>query len=392
MTTKRKICFVTGTRADYGIMSRLMKRLSESPAVQLSVIATNMHLSARYGLTYKEIEADGITIDRKVDMILPGDSAATTVKSMGLAMTGMADAFDELKPDLAVILGDRYEMLVAASAAQIFGIPVAHIHGGEITEGAYDDSIRHAITKLSYLHFTSTEEYRKRVIQMGEEPDRVFNVGSLAVESIVDSGEKLMSLDELEKSLNHTLGNRFLVVTYHPVTKEPGSGPRQIEALLEALESDAIKPFNVLFTLPNSDTGSQEMTDMIKRWCEINNDRAIAVTSLGRLRYYSALNLCTAVVGNSSSGIIEAPSFRIPTLNIGARQKGRAQGNTVFNCEADLESVKRGLQTVTSNDTITFVRQNAVNPYYKPGTLETMERILTEYPLSLFAAKKFYDL
>lgn len=392
MTTKRKICFITGTRADYGIMSRLMKRLSTSPAVELSVIATNMHLSPRYGLTYKEIEADGITIDRKVDMILPGDSAATTVKSMGLAMTGMADAFDELKPDLAVILGDRYEMLVAASAAQIFGIPVAHIHGGEITEGAYDDSIRHAITKLSYLHFTSTEEYRKRVIQMGEEPDRVFNVGSLAVESIVDSGEKLMTLDELETSLNHRLGNRFLVITYHPVTKEPGSGPRQIAALLDALDSEAIKHFNILFTLPNSDTGSQEMTDMIKGWCETNSDRAIAVTSLGRLRYYSALSLCTAVVGNSSSGIIEAPSFSVPTLNIGSRQKGRAQGNTIFDCNPDFESIKRGLETVTSSQTLDFVRQNAVNPYYKPGTLETMQRILTEYPLSLFAAKKFYDL
>ena len=225
MADKRKICIVTGTRAEYGILSRLMKSLNEDSSVELQIIATNMHLSPEFGLTVREIEEDGLRVDRKVEMLLSSDTAVGTVKSMGLASIGLADAYAELDPDLIVILGDRYEMLAAVSAALIFGIPVAHLHGGEITEGAYDDALRHAITKLSFLHFTSTEEYRDNVIQMGETPDRVFWVGALGADNI-GSGE-IMSLTELEESLGFNLGDDFMLVTFHPVTKEPGQAESQ---------------------------------------------------------------------------------------------------------------------------------------------------------------------
>lgn len=263
MSNKRKICIVTGTRAEYGILSHLVKSLLDDPRVELQIIATNMHLSPEFGLTYREIEADGFKIDKKVEMLLSSDTHVGTVKSMGLASIGFADAFAELSPDLIVILGDRFEMLAAASAAMIFGIPVAHLHGGEITEGAYDDSIRHAITKLSYLHLTSTEEYRKRVIQMGECPERVFWVGAPGVDNIMN--EKLLSVESLGTYLNFDLGERYLVVTFHPVTKEPHEAVSQTEALLDCL-IPYLDTHKVLFTLPNSDTGGRIVSSIIRDW------------------------------------------------------------------------------------------------------------------------------
>ncbi len=389
MSDKRKICVVTGTRAEYGIMSLLMKSLLEDPRVELQTIATNMHLSPEFGLTYKEIEADGFNIDKKVEMLLSSDTKVGTVKSMGLASIGFADAFSELQPDLIVILGDRYEMLAAASAALIFGIPVAHLHGGEITEGAYDDAIRHAISKLSYLHFTSTEEYRKRVIQMGESPERVYWVGSLGVDNILN--EELISLEKLESYLGFKLGNDYLLVTFHPVTKEPGEAEYQTKALLDSLES--YLPYGkILFTLPNSDADGRLITAMIKDWVSVHGDQAIAVASLGRKRYYTALKNCKAVIGNSSSGLLEAPSFRKPTLNIGNRQKGRVQGNTIVNCYAVKESISEGLAKVISPVFLKEVALCGQNPYAKDGTLQTIHKKLVESDLPKNSVKRFYDI
>ncbi|MDE6637336.1 MAG: UDP-N-acetylglucosamine 2-epimerase (hydrolyzing) [Muribaculaceae bacterium] len=389
MEGKRKICFVTGTRAEYGILSRLMKAMNEDDAVELQIIATNMHLSPEFGMTVKEIEEDGLRVDRKVEMLLSSDTAVGTVKSMGLASIGLADAYAELDPDIIVILGDRYEMLAAASAALIFGIPVAHLHGGEITEGAYDDAIRHAITKLSYLHFTSTPEYRDNVIQMGESPDRVFWVGALGADNIANGD--LMSLQELEGSLGFRLGDDFLLVTFHPVTKEPGQAEFQAKALLDAL-GNVIGTHKILFTLPNSDTDGRIIVRMVNDWVQAHPDNAVAVTSLGRRRYYSALRHCKGVVGNSSSGLCEAPSFRKPTLNIGMRQQGRAQGNTVINCDATCESISEGLRKMLSDDFTGYVSQHGVNPYVKPDTLSAIKSVLKDFPLSRHAVKHFYKI
>ncbi len=389
MSVTRTICVVTGTRAEYGIMSRLMSSLEDDGRVKLQIIATNMHLSPEFGMTVNEIEADGFTVDKKVEMLLSSDTPTGTVKSMGLASIGFADAYAELSPDLIVILGDRYEMLAAASAALIFGIPVAHLYGGEITEGAYDDAIRHAITKLSYLHFTSTEEYRHRVIQMGESPERVHWVGALGADNIANS--TIMPLAELEKSIGTDLGDSFLLVTFHPVTKEPGQAKAQTIALLSALE-EVIDRHNILFTMPNSDTDGRIVANMISDWVVNHPGKACAVSSLGRARYYSALTHCTAVVGNSSSGLAEAPSFKKPTLNIGNRQKGRAQGNTIVNCEATIEDIRSGLSKTLDPMTIAFIAEHGVNPYAKDGTLEAIHSALVETPLPIHAAKHFHNI
>lgn len=385
----RKICIITGTRAEYGIMSSLMRNLKEDSNVELQIIATNMHLSPEFGLTVKEIENDGFVVDKKVEMLLSSDTHVGTVKSMGLASIGYADAINELKPDLIVILGDRFEMLAAASAALIFGIPIAHLHGGEITEGAYDDSIRHAITKLSYLHFTSTDEYRKRVIQMGESPYRVFWVGSLGVDNI--SNTDIMSVCELEKSINAKLGESFLLVTFHPVTKESGQAQIQTKALLDALEQ-VVDKHNILFTLPNSDTDGRIIAKMIEDWSSTHPQETAVMTSLGRKRYYSALAHCTAVIGNSSSGLVEAPSFRKPTLNIGNRQKGRTQGNTIINCEATRDDIEYGLSKILNPEIIEMIEKNGINPYAKENTLQLIHNAIVETPLPSQATKHFYDI
>lgn len=384
---KRKICIITGTRAEYGIMSELIKRLQSDDRVDLQIIATNMHLAPEFGYTIKEIEKDGITIDKKVEMLLSSDTHVGTVKSMGVELIGMADAIAELWPDLIVILGDRYEMLACASAALIFGIPVAHLYGGEITEGAYDDSIRHAITKLSYLHFTSTEDYALNVIQMGESPERVFYVGSLGANNIASG--KIMELKELEESIKFKLGQKFILVTYHPVTTEISDAENQINNLLNALET-VKEDYKILFTLPNSDTAGRMIAHRIKEWVNMNPEKSILIPSLGRLRYYSALSHCSAVIGNSSSGLCEAPSFKIPTLNIGNRQKGRTQGNTVINCGSTEAQIKSGLKKVLSNEFANQVIKNGKNPYYKPNTLELIIDKLINTPLPENLKKHFY--
>lgn len=381
----KKICIVTGTRAEWGLLTRLAGLIKASSTMQLQIIATNMHLSERYGLTYKEIEADGFMIDYKVPMDVDGvDCPATTVRSMSKAMSGFADAYEALKPDLLVVLGDRYEMLVAVSAALIFKIPVAHLHGGEITEGAFDDAIRHAITKMSHLHFTSTEQYRQRVIQMGEDPARVFNVGAIGVDNIKQI--PLWSKDETEKSLGgFRLDKNTILVTYHPVTLENNTAEAQIDELLAAL--DALPQLCVVFTMPNSDTGSGVIGDKIKLWCAVNSERAIWFVSLGLKRYLSTLQYVGAVVGNSSSGIIEVPSFGIPTLNIGNRQKGRIAAASVVNCEPTADDIARNLLSLIEKKS-TFV----VNPYEKVNTIATIVSIIETMDFFNLTHKHFNDL
>lgn len=383
----RKICFFTGTRAEYGIMSRLMKMVDHDPDLQLQIVATNMHLSPEFGLTYREIEADGFKIDKKVEMLLSSDSPNGTLKSMGLATIGFADALEDLKPDLVVILGDRYEMLAAAQSCLIYKVPVAHLYGGEITEGAYDDAIRHAISKLSHLHFTSTEEYRRHIIQMGENPNRVFYVGSLGVDNI--ENEPAMSLAELEDSLNFKLGNKFMLVTFHPVTMENATAAQQCDYLLEALQKYNGE-YTLLFTLPNSDTDGRVIIEKIEAYVASHSLNSFSITSLGRKRYYSALKYATAVVGNSSSGLVEAPSFHIPTLNIGNRQLGRARGASVVDVDATPEGIVGGLEKVLSAEFAEVARASE-NPYAKPGTLDAIFCQIKNCPLEGLIQKKFYS-
>ena len=383
----RKICIFTGTRAEYGIMSRLFHMIANDPELQLQIIATNMHLSPEFGFTYREIEADGFHIDKKVEMLLSSDTANGTVKSMGLATIGFADALEDLKPDLVVILGDRYEMLCAAQACLIFNIPIAHIAGGGITEGAYDDAIRHCITKLSHLHFTSTEEHRNRVIQLGEHPNRVFWTGSLGVNNI--RNEQIMSLNDLESSLNFELGERFLLVTFHPTTMENGSAPEQCDALLTAL-SEINSKYKLLFTLPNSDTNGRIITAKVKEYVARNPENAFEITSLGKKRYYSALKYATAVVGNSSSGLIEAPIFNTPTLNIGKRQEGRTRCESIIDVPATLSGIRDGLSKVISTE-YKVIAEQTHSPYERNNTLENVFNTIKSFPLNGITQKKFYD-
>lgn len=382
----RKFCIVTGTRAEWGLLFRLAHKIEADSTIVLQIVATNMHLSPEFGLTYKEIETEGIRIDKKVQMLLSSDTPNATTKSVGLATIGFADAFEDLKPDLIIILGDRYEMLAAATAALLYKIPIAHLYGGDITEGAYDDAIRHSLTKLSYLHFTSTEEYRKRVIQMGEQPDRVFNVGATGIDNIRHM--QLFSLKDFEESIGgFKVDRKTLLVTYHPVTMEDGTAKEQMIALLKVL--DKHKECRIIFTMPNSDTDGRIIIELIKNWCLVNLDRAVWFLSLGVKRYLSALQYVGAVVGNSSSGIVEVPSFGIPTLNIGDRQKGRLKAKSVIDSTPTFEDIDNKLSEILVNNGI---YRNVINPYEKKDSAEEIFRIIKDVKLDKYVPKHFYDL
>lgn len=383
----RKICVITGSRAEYGLLRGLMKAIQATENVQLQVIATNMHLSPEFGSTYQEIEKDGFTIDKKVEMLLSSDSPNATAKSVGLGTIGFADAYEDLKPDMIVVLGDRYEILSAVSVALFYKIPVAHLHGGEITEGAYDDCIRHAITKMSHLHFTSTEEYRQRVIQLGEDPKRVFNVGAIGIENIKQI--PLMSKSELETSLDFTIGDKCLLVTYHPVTLENSSVEEQCRNLLSAL--DELTDYRIIFTMPNSDTNGRVIMQEIEKFVEKNKKRSISFKSLGITRYLSLLQYVKAVVGNSSSGIIEVPSFGIPTLNIGIRQKGRISSKSVIHCGTTHDEIVIGLQKALSEEQ-RRLSSSSNNLYEKTNTTYNILKTIRDYPLENLVMKSFYNI
>ncbi len=381
----RKICVVTGSRAEYGILRGLLSAIKNDSELQLQIIATNQHLSKRQGETYKEIEKDGFEIDYKVYMADDDapDNSNSTAKSIGRGVCGFADAFEALTPDMLLILGDRYEMLAVVSAALVYKIPIAHLHGGEITEGAFDDAIRHSITKMSHLHFTSTDTYRKRVIQLGEQPERVFNVGALGVENVLKND--FLSKEEIEQSLHFEMTEKCFLCTYHPVTLSNMSSEEQVLNLLNAL--DNYKDYHVIFTYSNSDTDSQIIIKRIQEYVDKNGRRCMFIPSLGQKRYFSALKHMTAVLGNSSSGIIEVPSFGIPTLNIGDRQKGRMAADSVINCGCSVEEINDGLERVLASDC-----KNIENPYHKEGTCDAILKVIKSYPLENLVQKHFYDL
>lgn len=384
----RKICIVTGSRAEYGLMSRLIHLIKDSDKTKLQLIATNMHLSPKYGETYKEIEADGIPIDKKIPILDDErDDARSTLSSMAKALNGFAQAYEELDPDIIVVLGDRFEIFAASIAAMIEGYPIAHIGGGNLTEGAYDDAIRHSITKMSHLHFASIEQNRKRIIQMGEDPQKVFCVGSPGVQNIKEI--PLLSKQELESVIPFNVDRKTLLATYHPMTLSKENVIGDIKSFLAALEKR--KQYRIIFTMPNSDTGGNVIIEEINKFVEKNKDRACVFKSLGLKRYLSVMHYAGAVIGNSSSGIVEAPSFKIPTLDIGERQKGRTAASSVYHCKTDTESILKGLDYIFSEQFQDIVK-NSSNPYDKPNTAESIFDVISTYPLKNILKKHFHAL
>ncbi|MCH5243068.1 MAG: UDP-N-acetylglucosamine 2-epimerase (hydrolyzing), partial [Muribaculaceae bacterium] len=346
----KKICFITGTRADYGIMAPIMKEIEKSPDAQLQIIATNMHLSPDFGMTVNEIEADGFKVDVKIESLIPGGTPSATVKSMARVEEGLAEAFTKLNPDLVVILGDRYETLAAASAAVVFNIPIAHLHGGETTEGAIDDAFRHAITKLSTYHFASTPQYADKIISMGEDSSKVFHSGAPGAEC--RSGEIDVPQNEIALEFDQKTGinpyEPFIILAYHPVTLLPDKGVRDLKATLEALDSFVNQGYKVLVTMPNSDPGTSEITKILKDWIA-NNPHSLSLTpSLGSRLFHFALDHASAIVGNSSAALIEAPTHRLPAVNVGIRQKGRAHGLTVIDVPGETTRIEKALSAALS--------------------------------------------
>ena len=384
---KRKVCILTGTRAEFGILCPLLKEIQDDPELHLQMLVTGAHLSPEFGLTYREIEEEGFRIDRKVEMLLSSDTPVGISKSMGLAQIGFSEAFADLAPDLVVLLGDRFEILSAAAAACVARVAIAHIHGGEVTEGAIDDDFRNAVTKMSHLHFTSTDPYRQRVIQMGEHPDRVFHVGSLGVQRL--RGLDLLSKEALEESLGFILGKKAILVTYHPATKEPEAAQLPFRRLLEAL--DAFESLRVIFTKANADAGGRLINRMIDDYVHEHPERAIAFASMGQIRYLSAMKHVQAVVGNSSSGILEAPSLRAPVVNVGDRQQGRIRAENVIDCDPSKEAIAKSLQEALSEQ---FQARMArvVNPYEKNNTALEIKEVLKKCDLQAILRKRFYDL
>jgi UDP-hydrolysing UDP-N-acetyl-D-glucosamine 2-epimerase len=383
----RKICVVTGSRAEYGLMHRLMKMIKTDAETKLQIIVTNMHLQPEFGNTYQEIENDGFTIDKKVYMNSSGDSPFDTVQSMSEEMKGMNQAFEDLKPELLVVFGDRYEMLVAATVAMIHKIPIAHIGGGIVTSGAYDDNIRHSITKMSHLHFTSTENHRNRVIQLGESPKNVYAVGSLGVENIKKM--QLLNKEDLEQRLNFNIDKKTVLATYHPETLSQRNTEDDIDSFLSAL--DERPEIRIIFTMPNSDVGNSIISKKINQFVALYPNRAKAFSSLGKLVYLSLMQYAAAVIGNSSSGLVEAPSFGIPTLNIGDRQKGREMSSSVVNCSVDKQSILKGLDNIF-NDYVIERAKKIQNPYEKNDTAQTIFNVIKTHPLDNILQKQFYHM
>ncbi|WP_363315994.1 UDP-N-acetylglucosamine 2-epimerase [Chryseobacterium sp.] len=380
-----KVCIATGTRAEYGLLKPLIEKMVSDPFFDLKILVTGAHLSPEFGLTYSQIEKDGFTIDEKVEMLLSSDTSESIVKSMGLAMIGFADALKRISPDLLIILGDRYEMLSLASSSLIFKIPIAHIHGGEITTGAYDDAIRHAITKMSHYHFTSTEEYKNRIIQMGENPENVYNVGAIGLDNIVNL--KLLTKEELESELNIQFKKYNYQITFHPATLDKTSPEVQFNTLLEAIDEQEDSFF--IFTKANADTNGRIINSLIDEYIAKNPHKSKAFSSLGTLRFLSVLQHSNAIVGNSSSGIIEAPSLKIPTINIGQRQNGRTQADTVINVEVNKEEIVNAFEKVKDPEFISKL-DKVKNPYGTGNTAGKIIEILKKINPDFI--KHFYNL
>ncbi|WP_432662689.1 UDP-N-acetylglucosamine 2-epimerase [Wukongibacter baidiensis] len=386
---RKKVCVITGTRADYGLLKPLIDRIENDNDLQLQVIATGMHLSPEFGLTYEEIEKDNVKIDEKIETLLSSDTTIGVSKSMGLGVISFAEAYNRLQPDIIVILGDRYEIFSAVTSAMISKIPVAHLHGGEATYGLIDESIRHSITKMSYLHFTSTEEYKKRVIQLGETPNRVFNVGAIGLENIKNM--KLLSKKELEKSIRFEMKNPTVLVTFHPATLEEDSSEVQFENLLSCL--DEFINTKIIFTKANADTHGRVINKMIDDYVKKNSNKSIVFTSLGQLRYLSAIKYVDAVIGNSSSGIIEVPAFKTPTVNIGDRQRGRIRCKSIIDCKPTKDEIKKAITKALSDDFKNTIN-DIVNPYGDGNVSQQIVEEIKKFLLNdlIDIKKEFYDI
>jgi UDP-hydrolysing UDP-N-acetyl-D-glucosamine 2-epimerase len=385
LSINKKVAVFSGTRAEYGLLFWLLKDIQSDPELNLQLLVSGTHLSPEFGETYKQIEKDGFHIDEKIEILLSSNTAVGTAKSMGLGVLGFADALSRLKPDVLIILGDRYEALAAAQTAMILRIPIIHLHGGEITEGAYDDAIRHAITKLSYLHGTSTEEYRQRVIQLGEAPVRVKNIGAIGLDHLKRS--IFMSIEELSESLNFPLKQPFFLVTYHPVTLGSEEPEVSFQALLDAL--DEYPEHQVILTYPNADDGGRRITPILEEYARNNPQRVLAIPSLGQVRYLSSVSHATAVIGNSSSGIIEVPAFDVPTVNVGVRQKGRLAAKSVLNAPANKQSIADAIQVAVTRS-YKQTGENVHNPYGQgDASAQVIEMIKS---LRFEPSKVFYDV
>ena len=382
----RRICVITGARSDYGLLRWVIQGIQDDPDLSLQIIATGMHLAPEFGLTYRDIERDGFLLDRKVEMLVSADTPEGIAKSMGLGLIGFGDALSQLRPDLIVVLGDRFEIFAAVAAALIARIPVAHLHGGETSEGAFDEALRHSITKMSHLHFVAAEPYRQRVIQLGEPPERVFLVGGLGIDNI--KRLKLLDRAELERALDFKLGPRNLLITFHPVTLENATAAAQMAELLAALAGQ--KDTHIIITLPNADTGGHALIAMAQQFAAQHaNVRAYA--SLGQMRYLSAMAHADGVVGNSSSGLIEAPGLKKGTVNIGDRQLGRLQAASVINCEPSRHSIAAAIDSLYS-PAFQASLSAVSNPYGEGGASEKVVEIIKRYPLNGINKKVFHDL
>ena len=382
-----RICIFTGTRAEFGLLKPLMDLIQTDPDLKLQIIASGSHLSHEFGETYKEIESEGFLIDEKVEMLMSSDTPVGVCKSMGLGFIGYSEALSRLNPDLLVVLGDRFEAFSLAASATICRIPIAHIHGGEITQGVYDEAFRHSITKMSHLHFTSTEEYRNRVIQLGEHPDHVFNVGAIGLENIRKLN--LLKRKEIEKIMRFPLGEQSILVTFHPITLEENETKNHFQNLLDAI--DTIPGLHVIFTKANADTEGRIINQMIDAYVSKTSQKSVSFTSMGQLSYLSAMKHVNAVVGNSSSGIIESPSLKTPTVNIGDRQKGRVQAQNIINCSANKEEIVLAVKKALSPN-FRKSMEKIKNPYEKKYTAKNIIKIINKFNLNGILRKKFYDI
>jgi len=381
-----KVCVITGSRAEYGLLRLLMQEIDKNPTLTLQIIVTGSHLSKDFGLSYKEIENDGFKIDRKVEILQNSDSPSDIAEAMGQAISGCGRAIEELKPDLIVLLGDRYEIMAAAASALVAKIPVVHIHGGEVTTGAYDDALRHSITKMSHFHFVATEKSRKRVIQLGEDPDLVFLVGGLGVDAI--NNIDLLDRKELQEELNLKFLNKNLLITFHPETLSSQSPQKQLEELLSALS--LLNETALIFTMPNADTGGKIIAEMIVKYVA-GQRNAYYYKSLGQKKYLSVLAQVDGVIGNSSSGILEAPSFKKGTINIGDRQNGREQALSIINCKHDRIAIGIALEKLYSKE-FQGILNRTINPYGLGGASQKIIGLLSEILLEKSTQKIFYDL
>ena len=387
MSSPRKICVVTGSRAEFGLLHWVMHEIKNRAESELQILATGMHFAEKFGATYREIETAGFKIDAKVEMLEADNTPAAVSRSTGQGIIGCTDALHRLNPDLLVVLGDRFETFAAAVAATFLRIPVAHFHGGETTEGAFDESLRHSITKMSHFHFTATETYRRRVIQMGESPDRVFNIGAVGLDNVAQC--ERLNRTELEQQLGIEFRPQNVLVTFHPVTLEQETGAKQFDELTAAL--DQISDLGVIITHPNADPGGDQIAARIKEFVHRNPDRVWSFASLGFVRYLSMLNEVDAVIGNSSSGLIEVPHFKIGTVNIGDRQRGRIAGASVIQCDPVATQILQATQRALSTEFRLSI-QSENNPYGEPGGSRRAVQILADASLTEIIKKRFHDL